>query len=96
MGTRSPVESSIGFQCADKWQQGDGPGSFDGFVQGTLMFGTGSADSSWNDLPAFGDEKSQRFDVLVVDDQTAVCTESADLAAMENAFFLGGYFFPGV
>lgn len=95
MGTRLPVESSIGFQCADKWQQGDSPGAFDGLVQGTLMFGAGSADSSGNDLPSFGNEKPQGFDVLVVDDQTAVRTEATDLAAMENAFFLGGYFFPG-
>ncbi len=46
-----------------------------------LMPGTVARDSSGQDLAAFGNEESKRFDVLVIDKRRFIYTEAADFFA---------------
>jgi hypothetical protein len=61
--------------------------ALDGMRQGPLMFCTATRYPPGDDFSTFGNKMLQRFWVLVVDDQTRICTEAAYLAPVIDAFF---------
>jgi len=55
------------------------PGAFDGASQGALMTRTGAGLPSWADFAVFGHEAAQHISVLVIDGDSFICAELADL-----------------
>src|SRR5690349_7329440 len=59
-------------------------GAHDGRAQLPLVGRASTGDPAWQDLGAFGDERHQQLDVLVVDVVDLVRAELADLTAPEH------------
>ncbi len=59
--------------------------SFDGCGYFPLVTGTVAGYPSWNDLPSLGDIVSENLVVFVIDDNTFVCAEAADLSSWERS-----------
>ena len=69
------------------WQKCNRAGTFDGMLKGALVLGTTAGYPSGYDFAAFRNEIPQRFRVFVINDKTAVGTESANLTAVIDSFF---------
>ncbi len=59
-------------------QQGQVASAFDSASQLTLVFCTGTGDTAWDNLTAFGDVVFQRSDIFIVDLLNAFRGETAE------------------
>ena len=64
-------------------QQGQVASAFDSASQLTLVFCTGTGDTAWDNLTAFGDVVFQRSDIFIVDLLNAFRGETAELETTE-------------
>lgn len=67
-------------------EQGNIPGSLDGFCYLSLMLGAVAGNSAWNYLAALSDEVTKCAWILVVDGYLFIGAEAADLPALKWSF----------
>jgi hypothetical protein len=72
---------------ADIGQQRNGSSTLDSVGQGSLVFCTTTGYASGNYFSALSDKMLQRFWILIIDDQTCICTKAAYFAPVVDAFF---------